>query len=167
MSEPPQAYSPPYPVAPRRRLRHPAAVATGVLAGVILLCGGVAGTGWLVTSRPQGTGSSDPQRVATAFLTGVYLHEDVDEAMEYVCPQADPSDIQHRVDDAAKITAKYNNAMYSWGAYSVTDRTSNKATITTTLTLTTRDNGSTTQTVTLDTVENHGWWVCGVHTAGQ
>ncbi len=137
-----------------------------VLVGVLLLCSGVAGTAIYVTTRQFGVGAPSPDEAVTAYLTGVYLHQEASEAESILCQQADPTAlVTHKIKDAQTITNRYD-AAYSWSALVVSDQTSSKVTVSTVLSAASTVYHATTN-LSIETINSDGWWVCDVKSSSN
>lgn len=155
-------------VAKPARKRRTGLIVSIVLVVVILLCGGVATTAYVVTNRQTGTGQSTPSVAATGFLTAVYLHQDAAAAAKFVCKAANDSNaIRKRVDDLTAATKKLSGPTYTWDTLDVSGQTKSVATVTTKLHLSTSDEKTSSQAISIITVQDHGWWVCDVKTSAN
>jgi hypothetical protein len=141
-------------------------IAALVLVVVLIMCGGIAGTAIYVSNRQYGVGAPTPADAVNAYLTGVYLHQEADEAQAALCQQADPILLAKRKVNEARAETERYDSVYSWSTPRITSTTDSSATIATRLTaqgvhrLTTAD-------LTLTTIESDGWWVCGVKSSGN
>jgi flagellar basal body-associated protein FliL len=153
--------------APVNKKHRTGLIVSLVLVVILILCGGVATTAYVVSTRQNGTGQASPADAANAFLTAIYLHQSATDAEKYVCQQADDATaISKQVDDIKAQMDKLQNPTYAWDDLAVTKQTKTEATVTTRLRIDTVDEKSASQQISLITVNDHGWWVCDVSTGG-
>jgi hypothetical protein len=147
-----------------RKKGHGGLFVTLVLVAIMVLCGGVATTAYVVTTHQSGTGQSNPTVAVDRFLTAVYVHQSATEAEKYVCEQAnDSTAIAAKVDQARALSSRYDDPTFSWTFGTVTNQSSTEATVTAELAVTTADERRAAQKISFTTVQNHGWWVCDVN----
>ncbi len=141
-----------------------------VLVGVLVLCGGIAGTAIYVSNNQFSEGASSPEAAVNIYLTGVYLHQEASDAEDVLCQQADPTTlVTEKIRDAQDATTKYD-AVYSWSPYDVTGQDTATATVTTELTAATdltdpAHSYRKTTALTIQTINSDGWWVCDVQSS--
>jgi flagellar basal body-associated protein FliL len=153
--------------APVNKKHRTGLIVSLVLVVILILCGGVATTAYVVSTRQNGTGQNSPSDAANAFLTAIYLHQSATDAEKYVCQQSDDATaISKQVDDIKAQMDKLQNPTYAWDELAVTNQTKTEATVTTRLRIDTVDEKSASQHISLITVNDHGWWVCDVSTGG-
>ncbi|MGC5017563.1 hypothetical protein [Micromonospora sp. DT47] len=159
---PPSAY-PAYqaPGAPRKR---GLLIASIVLAGAILLCGG-GGTAAFLALRDteSGEGAKEPTVAVDGFLTAVYRDRDARKATAFVCSASrDQEKLDAKVAEVDRYAAGYQNPRFRWSSPKVDNQTGDRATVTTTLTMTTADEKVAEQALRFTVVRKTGWRVCEV-----
>ncbi|MCW3813171.1 hypothetical protein ONA91_01685 [Micromonospora sp. DR5-3] len=135
-----------------------------VLAAAILLCGG-GGTAAFLTLRnaDEGQGAKEPAVAVDGFLTAVYQDRDARKAATFVCSTArDDKKIAAKVAEVEKYAAQYQNPRFRWTTPKVDNRTGDRATVTTKVTMTTSDEKVADQDLRFTVVQKTGWWVCEV-----
>lgn len=155
----PAYQSPPVPKKRRGLL-----IASIVLAAAVLLCGG-GGTAAFLTLRnaEEGQGAKEPAVAVDGFLTAVYKDRDARKAATFVCSASrDDKKIAAKVAEVKKYATQYQNARFRWTSPKVDNRTGDRATVTTRLTMTTADEKVADQDLRFTVVQKTGWWVCEV-----
>lgn len=139
-------------------------IASIVLAAAILLCGG-GGTAAFLTLRnaENGQGAKEPAVAVDGFLTAVYKDRDAKKAATFVCSAArDDKKIADKVAEVQKYASEYQNPRFRWTTPKVDNRTGDRATVTTKVTMTTSDEKVADQELRFTVVQKTGWWVCEV-----
>ncbi|WP_423791053.1 hypothetical protein [Micromonospora cathayae] len=152
----------PAPAAPKRR-RAPL-IAAIVLVVALVLCGG-GGTAafFLLRNAETGEGAAEPAGAVQEFLTAVYTERDADRATDLVCSSArDREKIAAKVAEVRKYAETHQNARFKWSAPKVDNQTAERATVSTTVTVTTTDEKVADQELRFTVVQKTGWWVCEV-----
>jgi flagellar basal body-associated protein FliL len=153
------------PVAPVKRKRRTLLIVSLVLVGVLVLCGGIATTAYVVTTKQSGTGQADPVAAVDHFLTAVYTDRNPSEAAKYVCTQSnDSGQIQQKINEVKTAQTKYAAPRYRWDTPAVAKQTTTEATLTATVQMTTDDEKQASEDLTFTTTKKNGWWVCEVTT---
>lgn len=137
------------------------------LAAVFALCvsGSVSAFIWVRNTQAQPSGASSPDKAADEFLGAFYRTQDPNRAKKTVCAQArDDKKIAEQIAEIRRFAADYQKPTYTWSTPKVSGVTGDKATISVELTLTTDDLKASKQKLTLDAVNDKGWWICGVRT---
>ncbi|WP_198348029.1 hypothetical protein [Plantactinospora sp. KBS50] len=138
-------------------------IASVVLGVVLLLCGGGGLTAFLLLRGGDGDGAPDPVAATDGFLRAVYLDRDVTEAAALVCPAArDKAKITKKIEEIEGYGTTYPNPRFRWTPPVVADQNSERAVVTTRLTMITGDERFAEQQLTLTVVDQAGWWVCEV-----
>lgn len=164
---PPASGYPPYqepPAPPAPKKRRGLLIASIVLTVAVLLCGG-GGTAAFLTLRnaEEGQGAKEPAVAVDGFLTAVYKDRDVRKAATFVCSAArDDKKITAKVAEVKKYATQYQNPRFRWSSPKVDNRTGDRATVTTRLTMTTADEKVADQDLRFTVVQKKGWWVCEV-----
>ncbi|MFU8852705.1 hypothetical protein ACNAW0_17215 [Micromonospora sp. SL1-18] len=155
-------YPNPNPAAPKQR--RGLLIASIVLAAAILLCGG-GGTAAFLTLRQaeEGQGAKEPAVAVDGFLAAVYRDQDAEKAATFVCSAArDDKKIADKVAEVRKYATQYRNPRFRWTTPKVDNRTGDRATVTTKVTMTTADEKVADQELRFTVVQKTGWWVCEV-----
>ncbi|MGC5050408.1 hypothetical protein ACLQ2S_02965 [Micromonospora sp. DT48] len=155
---------PPYqaPAAPPRK--RGALLATLALVVVLLLCagGGVAAF-FTLRDTEAGEGAADPSVAVDEFLTAVYQDRDAAKAASLVCTAArDQGKIRAKVAEVEKYVSTHQSPRFRWDTPKVDNETGDRATVTTTVTVTTADEKIADQNLRFTVVRKTGWWVCEV-----
>jgi hypothetical protein len=134
-----------------------------VLAVVLLLCGGGGVSAYLLLRNGDGPGAADPRTAVIQFLDAVYRAQDARLAAALVCPAArDGEAITRKVDEVRDAVRRYRDPWFSWDEPRVEDETSDRARVSVKITLTTGDDRTAEQRLSLTVVRDTGWWVCEV-----
>ncbi|NES17106.1 MULTISPECIES: hypothetical protein [Micromonospora] len=163
-SPPPAPGYPPYQTPPPPKKRRGLLIASIVLAAAVLLCGG-GGTAAFLTLRnaEEGQGAKEPAVAVDGFLTAVYKDRDARKAATFVCSASrDDKKIAAKVAEVKKYATQYQNPRFRWTSPKVDNRTGDRATVTTRLTMTTADEKVADQDLRFTVVQKTGWWVCEV-----
>ncbi|MFI7021161.1 hypothetical protein [Micromonospora sp. NPDC049900] len=156
---------PPYPppAAPSRR-RGGALVASIALAVVLLLCAGGGVAAFLtVRNAESGEGAQDPSVAVDDFLTAVYQERDAAKATRLVCTGArDQDKIRAKVAEVEQYVSAHQSPRFRWDTPKVDNETGDRATVTTTVTVTTADEKIADQDLRFTVIRKSGWWVCEV-----
>ncbi|MEU7960278.1 Rv0361 family membrane protein [Micromonospora humida] len=160
---PPSTGHPGYRAATPARRRGPL-VAWLALAAAVVLCGG-GGTLAFLTLRDSegGEGAKEPTVAVDGFLTAVYQERDAARAANFVCAESrDPQKINAKVAEVQKYATTYINPRFRWSSPTVDSQNGDRATVSTTLTMTTADEKIAEQPLRFTVVRKTGWWVCEV-----
>ncbi|RIV34514.1 Rv0361 family membrane protein [Micromonospora radicis] len=157
--------APPYelPAGPPQRKRG-ALVASLALAVVLLLCAG-GGVAAFLTLRDaeSGAGATEPSVAVDEFLTAIYEERDAAKAARLVCTAArDQNKIRAKVAEIEEYVATYESPRFRWDTPKVDNETGDRATVTTTVTVTTADEKIADQDLRFTVIRKTGWWVCEV-----
>lgn len=156
-----------YPVAPPPRKKSKALKIVLIsLAAVFALCvsGSVTAFIWVRDTAAQPEGASSPDVAAANFLTAYYRAQDPARAKKTVCAEArDDKKIADQIGDIRRFASNYDKPTFTWETPTVSNRTASKATISVELIMTTEDMKAAKQQLTLDAVQDKGWWICAVH----
>lgn len=148
--------------APRRR--RGALIASITLAALLVVCtaGGVIAF-LTLRAAEQGEGAEEPTAAVDEFLTAVYQDRDATKASNLVCLAArDDSKIAAKVAEVEAYAADYERPYFRWTPPTVDDQAEDRATVTTTVTMTTADEKTAELPLRLTVVEKKGWRVCEV-----
>lgn len=161
---PPLPSGAPMPGAPASRGRsgRGGIVVIIVLVGVILLCGGLGTTGYLLVAKvPPGAGS--PPAAVSKLLDTVFHQGDASGAARYICDQQRQG--AGSVTRALAQASQASKSEVTWSEPKQTGGSSSKATVTSDLNLNGGQAGSSDgQTWTFSVVNEAGWRVCGIKT---
>jgi hypothetical protein len=158
----PYGYPAPPPPRPTSKALKIVAIA---LAAVFALCvsGGVSAFIWVRNTAAQPPGADKPDRAAQVFLTAYYRAQRAEDARKAVCPKArDSRKIAAQIAEIKAFTAGYDKPAFTWDTPRVSDRSADTATVSVELTMTTADLMLSKQQLTLDAVQDKGWWICAV-----
>lgn len=148
---------------PPKRKRRTFLIVSLVLVALLVLCGGVATTAYIVSQKQAGIGQSDPQTAVDDFMTAIYTDHDATEARKYVCAQSDDANqIASKIKELKTEASTYDEPVYSWSKPTVSNQTVKEATVTTRVTMTTADEKQSSEGLTFTTTKSNGWWVCEV-----
>jgi hypothetical protein len=153
----------PAPAAPAQR-RRGVLIAAIVAVAALLLCGG-GGTAAFFALRDAegGEGAPEPTVAVSGFLTAVYEERDAKKAGGLVCSAArDDEKISAKVAELNRYAGQYRDARFRWSDPQVDERTEERATVSTRLTMTTSDEKVAEQELRFTVVRKTGWWVCEV-----
>ncbi|MEV0805671.1 hypothetical protein [Micromonospora sp. NPDC050200] len=168
--EPGQGAVPPSPPAqpayqaPVGQRRRGLLIASLVLAGAVLLCGGGGTAAFLALRNTEdGEGAKEPAVAVDDFLTAVYRDRDAKKAAGYVCSDSrDREKLDAKVAEVEKYVASYANPRFRWASPKVDDQTGDRATVSTKVTVITADEKVAKQALRFTVVRKTGWWVCEV-----
>jgi hypothetical protein len=153
----------PWPVvageAPRTRRR--GALGIVVAIAVVLLIGAGVSAAWLLVG-PGARGDDTPQEAVDGFLTGVYQSHDASDAAGHVCERArDQGELGRIVSAVSQQDDAYPGAHTTWTTttLSIAGR---QATADVTVSLTTVNEQVANRSLTLELIDDRGWWVCDV-----
>lgn len=150
------------PAAPKRRGGLWVSLALTV---ILLLCGGGAVSAYfLISNADTGKGAPDPGSAVNRFMTAVYTQQNPEAAGQVVCRQArDKQKLAARVSQITNYANDYQGPTFRWSEPVVNGQTTERAVVTTTLTLTTEDEKQSVQLLTFTTIHQAGGWlVCDV-----
>ncbi|MBX7264797.1 hypothetical protein KIF24_01155 [Micromonospora sp. Llam7] len=146
---------------PRKR---GALLASVALVVVLLLCvgGGVAAF-LTLRNTESGEGAQDPSVAVDDFLTAVYQERDAAKAAKLVCTAArDQDKIRAKVAEVEEYVSTHQSPRFRWDTPTVDNETGDRATVTTTVTVTTADEKIADQDLRFTVIRKTGWWVCEV-----
>ncbi|SCL21146.1 hypothetical protein GA0070616_2218 [Micromonospora nigra] len=156
---------PPYPgAAPAPKRKRGALIAALALAVVLVLCAG-GGVVAFLTLRDAGAGegAQEPAVAVDQFLTAVYTDRDAGAAAKLVCSSARDEDrIAAKIAEVEKYAQTHRNPRFRWSSPKVDNQTGDRATVSTTVTVTTADEKVADQNLRFTVVQTTGWWVCEV-----
>ncbi|TCB98907.1 hypothetical protein E0H26_05685 [Micromonospora zingiberis] len=154
-------YSSPAGRPPRKR---GALVATLALGVVLLLCAGGGVTAFLTLRNTEsGEGAPEPSVAVDEFLTAVYQERDAAKAASMVCTAArDQQKIRAKVAEVEAYMSAHQSPRFRWDTPKVDNETGDRATVTTTVTVTTADEKIANQDLRFTVIRKAGWWVCEV-----
>ena len=133
------------------------------LTTTLLLCGGGAYSAYLLLRDADSGGAPDPVTAVDDFLTAVYTRQDAAAASELVCREAlDEKKLAARVDMVKGWANEYDGPVFRWDDPAVGGQSDERATVSVRLTLTTDDEKTAQQQLTITTVRKTGWLVCDV-----
>jgi hypothetical protein len=160
---PPQPWPAPVPsVAPPRRRRGALWISLALVA-TLLLCGGGAVSAYFLLRDADNPGSPDPATAVNRFLTAVYTQEDATSAEKFVCREArDPAKLSDRVNQIRTYASGYTDPIFRWGDPAVSDQTTDRATVSVRLTMSTGDEKTAQQDLKFTVIHKTGWLVCEV-----
>ena len=108
-------------------------------------------------------GSPDPATAVNRFLTAVYTQQDAASAEQLVCRESrDKTKLTDRVDQIKTYADGYPDPIFRWGDPAVSDQTSDRATVTVRLTMSTSDEKTAEQNLRFTVIHKTGWLVCEV-----
>ncbi|NGM16203.1 hypothetical protein O3597_27145 [Verrucosispora sp. WMMA2044] len=139
-------------------------LASLTLVVVLLLCAGGGVAAFLTLRNTEsGEGAPDPSVAVDDFLTAVYQDRDAAKAADLVCTAArDQDKIRAKVAEVEEYVATYQNPRFRWDTPTVDNETGDRATVTTTVTVTTADEKIADQDLRFTVIRKTGWWVCEV-----
>jgi hypothetical protein len=134
------------------------------LAVTLLLCGGGGVSAYLLLRDSEnGAGAPDPATAVNRFLTAVYKDRDAKAAGALVCSEArEAKTIAAKVDEVKGYGAQYDDPQFAWEDPSVASESEERALVSVGITMTTQDEKTARQQLTLTVVKKTGWWVCEV-----
>ncbi len=133
------------------------------VAAVVVLGGAAA---FLLLATSEGKGVARPEEAVNQFLTAVYKEKSVTAANRVVCASArDSAAIRKRIAELRAFELKYKSPSYTWPTPTVESRTSESATLTVPVKLTTSDDRVSEQRLKFLTIASDGWLVCEISTA--
>ncbi|PZG22207.1 hypothetical protein C1I95_05885 [Micromonospora craterilacus] len=160
---PPPGY-PPYQSPAGPPAKRGALMASLALAVVLLLCAGGGVAAFLTLRNTEsGEGAREPSVAVDEFLTAVYQERDAAKAAKLVCTASrDHDKIRAKVAEIEKYASTYQNPRFRWDTPKVDNETGDRATVTTTVTVTTADEKIADQNLRFTVIRKTGWWVCEV-----
>jgi hypothetical protein len=133
------------------------------LTTTLLLCGGGAFSAYLLLRDTDGGGAPDPATAVNEFLTAVYTRQDAAAANELVCREARDADrLAARVNQIKGLANEYDGPAFRWNEPAVSAQTDERATVSVQLVLSTDDEKTAEQQLTITTVRKGGWQVCEI-----
>ena len=159
----PQPWQVPLTVDPGERRRRTGLWLSVALTTTLLLCGGGAFSAYLLLRDADARGAPDPVTAVNEFLTAVYTRQDPAAAGELVCREAlDQEKLNARVNLVKGWANEYDGPTFRWDDPAVSGQSDDRATVSVRLTLTTDDEKTAQQQLTITTVRKTGWQVCDV-----
>ena len=159
-SQQPWQIPPAPPAAPRRR---GALWVSLALAATLLLCGGGAVSAYFLLRDADNPGSPDPATAVNRFLTAVYSQQDATSAEQFVCRESrDQTKLTDRVNEVKTYADEYADPVFRWGDPTVSDQSSDRATVAVQLTMSTSDEKTAKQDLRFTVIHKTGWLVCEV-----
>lgn len=150
------------PAPPRRR--RAVLIASVALAVTLVLClvGGVSAF-LVVHNLDTGEGATDPVAAVDGFLKAVYTEQNPEKAAGLVCAEARDHDrIERKIQEVVDYARRYADPRYRWTEPQLDEQDSERAIVSTTLTVLTADERTADQRLRFIVVEKTGWWVCDV-----
>jgi hypothetical protein len=148
------------PPAPRRR---GALWVSLALAATLLLCGGGAVSAYFLLRDADNPGSPDPATAVNRFLTAVYSQQNASSAEQLVCRESrDKSRLTDRVNEIKTYASGYTDPVFRWGDPAVSDQSSDRATVSVQVTMSTSDEKTAQQDLRFTVIHKTGWLVCEV-----
>ncbi len=133
------------------------------LTTTLMLCGGGAFSAYLLLRDAGSGGAPDPATAVNEFLTAAYTRQDPKAAGELVCREAhDEEKLAARVDRIRDYANEYDAPTFRWDDPSVGDQSDDRATVSVRMTMSTDDEKTAQQQLTITTVRKTGWLVCDV-----
>ncbi|MFD6752745.1 Rv0361 family membrane protein [Micromonospora gifhornensis] len=161
---PPTGYPPHAAPAGRPPRKRGALLAALALAVVLVLCAGGGVAAFLtVRNAESGEGASEPSVAVDEFLTAIYQERDAAKAARLVCSSArDQQKIRAKVAEVEEYLSAHQSPRFRWDTPKVDNETGDRATVTTTVTVTTADEKIANQDLRFTVIRKTGWWVCEV-----
>lgn len=161
---PPPGY-PPYqgaPVPPKKK--RGLLIAAIALVVIMVLCVGGGVVAFLTLRNAEsGEGAKEPAVAVDEFLTAIYKDRDASKAASHVCAASrDDKKIAAKVAEVQKYASEYKNPRFRWTTPKVDNKTGDRATVSTRVTMTTADEKVADQDLRFTVVQKTGWWVCEV-----
>nr|BFE63767.1 hypothetical protein GCM10020063_082930 [Dactylosporangium thailandense] len=137
-----------------------------ILGVVIVLCGGGGAAAYFVVQNNQGTGAPTASEAVNSFLTAVYKNKSVDDALKYVCSSSrDKAKLTARIQEIRTYDGSLSSPTYTWPAPTVEKQSSDEATLTTTVKVTTSDEKVAETKYRYIASHGKGWFVCEITAA--
>ncbi|MFC6015516.1 hypothetical protein ACFP2T_04805 [Plantactinospora solaniradicis] len=151
-------------LAPAPRKRRGLLFASIALATTLLFCvGGGVSAYLLLRNADRGEGAAEPAAAVDDFLKAVYTDRDADRAASLTCPEArDDDKIAAKVEEVTEQTSTHDTPRFRWTEPKIDEQDTERALVSTTLTMTTGDERTVDQLLGFIVVEENGWWVCDV-----
>ncbi|MBL6278729.1 hypothetical protein JMF97_21440 [Micromonospora fiedleri] len=161
---PPTGYPPYAAPAGRPPRKRGALLAALALAVVLVLCAGGGVAAFLtVRNAESGEGAPEPSVAVDEFLTAIYQERDAAKASRLVCSSArDQQKIRAKVAEVEEYLSAHQSPRFRWDTPKVDNETGDRATVTTTVTVTTADEKIADQDLRFTVIRKTGWWVCEV-----
>jgi hypothetical protein len=146
--------------------RHARGLATLALGVAVVLClGGGTGAFFLIGAT-QPRGQVDPTAAVDGFLRAVFTDHSPDEAVNFVCAASrQPGQLKQLVDRVQAFEDAAGGGQTTWVEPAVTVQRRH-ATAKVELQFTRDGEPIASRAIELDVVDQRGWWVCGVKSAG-
>jgi hypothetical protein len=161
-SAPPGTF-PPYYGPPQPRRNRGVLIAVIVLVALVVLGGGGLAIALVLNRNSDGTGKTSPTAAAQSFLEAVYLDQDAKKAAPLVCSAArDSKKLDAKINQIKQQDKQYEGPKYAWSALTTESSTSDRAVISTTVTLTTANVQKSSQKLKITVIKSNGWFVCDI-----
>ncbi|MET8232900.1 hypothetical protein ABZS77_19725 [Micromonospora sp. NPDC005298] len=161
---PPPGY-PPYQgaVVPPKKKRGLLIAAIALVVIMVLCVGGGVVAFLTLRNAETGEGAKEPAVAVDEFLTAIYKDRDAGKAASHVCAASrDDKKIASKVAEVRKYASEYQNPRFRWTTPKVDNKTGDRATVSTRVTMTTADEKVADQDLRFTVVQKTGWWVCEV-----
>ncbi|MFC8300624.1 hypothetical protein [Micromonospora orduensis] len=161
---PPPGY-PPYQgaVEPPKKKRGLLIAAIALVVIMVLCVGGGVVAFLTLRNAESGEGAKEPAVAVDEFLTAIYKDRDAAKAASHVCAASrDDKKIAAKVAEVQKYASEYQNPRFRWTTPKVDNKTGDRATVSTRVTMTTADEKVADQDLRFTVVQKTGWWVCEV-----
>ena len=161
---PPAYPPPPGPPVGEPTKRRGGLLVSLALAVLILFCGTGGTVAFLLLRNSEsGEGAPEPVAAVDAFMTAIYSEQNPEKAASVVCAAArDKEKIKDKVLEVRNYSQKYDNPRFHWTDPRIDDQNSDRAIVSTKLTMTTADEKIADQQLRFTVVQKTGWWVCEV-----
>jgi hypothetical protein len=118
---------------------------------------------WARSYAMQPTGADSPAKAAEKFVRTFYVMQNPVEARDSVCPQArDDKAIAAQIDEVRKFMASGGQPKLTYHTPQLVEQRSDTAVLRVELDFNAAGMKASTQTLTLDAVNDKGWWICSV-----
>ncbi|WBB71037.1 hypothetical protein [Micromonospora sp. WMMD812] len=162
-SAPGMGYPPYGPPAPPKKQRGLLIAAIALVVILVLCVGGGVAAFLTLRNAETGEGAKEPAVAVDQFLTAVYKERDATKAAKLVCSSSrDDDKIAAKVAEVEKYASGYQNPRFRWTTPKVDNKTGDRATVSTKVTMTTADEKVADQELRFTVVQKTGWWVCEV-----
>ncbi|WP_436837461.1 Rv0361 family membrane protein [Micromonospora orduensis] len=161
---PPLGYPPYQGAAEPPKKKRGLLIAVIALIVIMVLCVGGGVVAFLTLRNAEsGEGAKEPAVAVDEFLTAIYKDRDAAKAASHVCAASrDDKKIAAKVAEVQKYASEYQNPRFRWTTPKVDNKTGDRATVSTRVTMTTADEKVADQDLRFTVVQKTGWWVCEV-----
>jgi hypothetical protein len=162
-SGPPGGYPTYFPPTPPPAKSH-RGLWIAVIALIVVVLGGGGTAIALVLNRPSdGTGRPSAESAVQDFLQAIYVDQNPTKAEPLVCAAArDKQKLAAKVDEIKQQDKQYESPKYTWTNPKTDESGSDRAVLSTTVTLTTANVQRATQKLRIIAIHSSGWFVCDV-----